>query len=345
MAKYLVTGASGFLARILTRQLADAGHELVLVDLLDIADLPEGAKFLKVDLADRASVQLVSKLGTFDAIFHLASQIDFGVRSQQELMTNNVESTKSVAKIARQSGCTNVVFTSSNSIYLGYPGSRPITESDAPLPTDAYGRSKVACELVLREYEDDFNSLVFRCPNILDSGRVGMLSIFFDFVLESRKCWLIGDGNVRYQCVFAPDVVDAMMRSLSLGRSDTFNIGSDDVPSIREMYQAVIDHAGTHARVARLPRYPTVPVLRALKRVHLSPMGPYQFRMMTADFMFDCAHVKDSLGWRPTTNNSEMLIKAFDHYVANRDSLSELSDSANSSAVAQGILGIVRRLS
>ena len=146
-------------------------------------------------------MDVIVNAGPFDAIFHFASQIDFGVHDQSDLFSNNVAATQSVAEIARKSSCRKVVLTSSNAIFLGYPGDRPITDEDSPSPTDAYGRSKIRSEECLAEWASDFDSIVFRCPNILDAGRVGMLSIFFDFVLERRRCWLIGNGSTRYQCI------------------------------------------------------------------------------------------------------------------------------------------------
>ena len=344
MSRFLVTGSSGFLGTVLTRELDKLGHDLVLVDLLPIAEDDGRNRFLQLDLSRSETAEVVTARGPFDAIFHLASQIDFGVDDQSTLYENNVASTKTVIEIAKRSSCPRVVFTSSNAIFLGYPGDRPIANDDPPITTDEYGRSKVRSEELFAEHASEFNTTIFRCPNILDAGRVGMLSIFFDFVLEGRKCWLIGDGSTRYQCLFSLDLIDAMLKSLELGGSHTFNIGSDNVTSIREMYQAVIDQAGTSARVAGLPRFPVIPVLKLLNRLGVSPIGPYQFRMLTADFVFDCSELKSELDWRPTLNNSEMLCRAFDFYNSHRLSL-DGSQSANSGRATQGIIGIVRRLS
>jgi nucleoside-diphosphate-sugar epimerase len=340
----LITGSAGFLGSILTRELNKHGHELVLVDLLSSTDQNSRNQFLQLDLSRHEAVGVIAALGPFDAIFHLASQIDFGVRDQSDLFSINVAATQAVVEIARKSSCKKVVFTSSNAIFLGYAGDRPIMDEDPPFPTDAYGRSKVRSEECLAECALDFDTLVFRCPNILDAGRVGMLSIFFDFVLEGRKCWLIGNGSTRYQCLYSIDLVNAMLLSLSLKGSHTFTIGSDNVTSISEMYQSVIDRANCGSRVGHLPAFPAIPVLKLFNRLGLSPIGPYQFRMLTADFVFDCTKVKSLLNWKPTLNNSEMLCRAFDHYNMNRMDLAS-GTSANSGKASQGIIGVIRRLS
>ena len=344
MSRYLVTGASGFLGSVLVRELGARGAELVLVDKNILGNGFFAHQILEVDLSITESTQTVLEAGPFDAIFHLASEIDFNVKKQSDLFLNNVASTKVVSEIARLSGCKKLIFTSSNAIYLGSAGDRLIKEADTPTPVDEYGRSKVASEAILASYAEDFDSVIFRCPNILDAGRVGMLSIFFDFVIEGRRCWLIGEGSSRHQCLYSGDLVTAMLDSLSLSGSHTFNIGSSNVPAINEMYQAVIDRANTGAKIGNLPAFIAIPILKLLNRLHLSPIGPYQFRMLTEDFMYDCSRVESTLNWRPTLNNTEMLCKAFDFYRENRNELVR-NRSANSGRVSQGLIGLVRRLS
>lgn len=344
MSRYLITGAAGFLGSILTKELDRQGHQLVLVDSSSLDEVPGAHCFIQCDLADTDSAMAISVEGPFDAVFHLASQIDFHVERQSDLYDNNVRCTETVISLMLQTGCRKLVFTSSNAVFLGYSGERAIRQKDPPRPIDEYGRSKVASENLIARYTDDFDSYIFRCPNILDAGRVGMLSIFFDFVLEGRKCWLLGDGRSRHQCVYSGDLINAMLKAMQRDGSFTFNIGSDNVPTIVEMYDAVIEHAGTGARVGRLPRFPTLPMMKLLNRLKLSPIGPYQFRMMTADFYYDCAYIKNVLGWMPTLDNSEMLCKAFDFYREHKDEL-DSSKSANSGRAAQGIVALLRRFS
>lgn len=343
----LITGGSGYLGQLLIAGLVERGFECIAVDIRDGAPIGPGSTLLRGDAADTTVLERAAGDGKIDVVYHLASQIDFAVHSQTALYDNNVGTTRAVAEFAKRRKIPKVVFTSSNSVYLGNRLKRPVLENDAPEPVDEYGRSKVDSEKLLATYSSDFDSISIRCPNIMDSGRLGMLSVFFDFILEGRKCWVLGRGDVRHQCIYAQDLIDACVKAITLRRTDIFNIGSDNVPTIREMYQSVIDQAGTGARVASVPGAIAIPVLKAAHRLGLSPIGEYQFRMLTTDFTFDTAKIKHELQWAPTLNNSQMLLKAFEHYRAHRTEILANADlSANRSAITKlGLVGLVKVLS
>ena len=340
----LITGGSGYLGRLLVTGLVERGFDCVAVDIGEGAPVGPRSTLVRGNAVDIAVLERAAGDRKIDVVFHLASQIDFAVDSQTALYDNNVGTTRAVAEFAKTRQVPKVIFTSSNSVYLGNRLKRPILESDTPEPADEYGRSKAGSEKLLADYSSDFDSISFRCPNIMDAGRLGMLSVFFDFILEGRKCWVLGRGDVRHQCIYAQDLIDACVKAIALRRTDVFNIGSDNVPTIREMYQSVIDKAGTGARVASVPGAIAIPGLKAAHRLGLSPIGEYQFRMLTMDFTFDTAKIKRELCWAPTLNNSQMLLKAFEHYRAHRAEIRANSDlSANRSAITKlGLIGLVK---
>ncbi len=84
----------------------------------------------------------------------------------------------------------------------------------------------------------------------MDSGRLGLLSILFEFIDEGRKVWTVGGGANRYQFIYAQDLADACLKAATHPRSDLFNIGSDNVKTMAETYRYVIEQANTGARVA-----------------------------------------------------------------------------------------------
>ena len=343
----LVTGGSGFLGQLLIEGLVERGFDCVAVDVREGAPVGPCSTLVLGNAADAAVLERAAGNEKIDVVFHLASQIDFAADSPTALYDNNVGTTRAVAEFAKARKVPKVVFTSSFGVYLGTRLKRPVVETDVPEPIDEYGRSKVDSEQILATYSSDFDSVSIRSPLVMDAGRLGMLSVFFDFILEGRKCWVLGRGDVRYQCIYAQDLIDACVKAIGLRRTDVFNIGSDNVPTIREMYQNVIDKAGTGARVASVPGRIALPALKAAYRLGLSPMGVYQFRGLTMDFMFDTAKIKRELCWAPTLDNSQMLLKSFEHYQAYRAEILANPDlSANRSAITKlGLIGLVKMLS
>ena len=228
----LITGGSGYLGRLLIAGLVERGFDCIAVDIREGAPVGPGSTLVRGNAADAAMLlERAAGNGKIDVTFHLASQIDFAVDSQTALYDNNVGTTRAVAEFAKAWEVPRSCSTSSNSVYLGNRLKRPILENDAPEPTDrirqVQGREREASRRLFLGLR--FPSI--RCPNIMDAGRLGMLSVFFDFILEGRKCWVLGRGDVRHQCIYAQDLIDACVKAISLRRTDVFNIGSDDVPS------------------------------------------------------------------------------------------------------------------
>ena len=78
----------------------------------------------------------------------------------------------------------------------------------------------------------------------------------------------------------------------------------------------------------------------------LSPLGPYQYRMIAEPFAFDTARIKRTLGWKPTLTNSEMLFEAFDHYRRHRHEVSDpLLASAHRQRARMGVIRLLKQLS
>lgn len=166
---------------------------------------------------------------------------------------------------------------------MGQELEAPIVEDDLPNPIEIYGRSKLAAEQIIHEYSD-LTSVIIRCPTIIDFGRLGLLSILFEFINEGRRVWTVGGGRNRHQFIYAKDLAHACMLALEHEESDTFNIGSDDVRSLAEVYGYVIRNAKSKSSVATLPRMPAIAVMKLVYTLGLSPLGPYQYQMIAEDF-------------------------------------------------------------
>jgi len=223
---------------------------------------------------------------------------------------------------------------------------RPVREDDPPAPAELYGESKLAGERLLRTFEPSLDVVIIRCPTIIDGGRLGLLAILFEFIRENKTVWVVGSGANRYQFIYAGDLTQACVQSLDFAGSGTFHVGSDNVPSLRGCYEAVIAEAGSRSRVRSLPKAPTLAAMRLAHVLKISPLGPYHYRMIAEDFTFDTTRIREAMGWRPTVTNSEMLAVAYRYYAQNHDEIAARENvSAHSKAAKMGIVRLLKWIS
>lgn len=351
MTTVLVTGGSGFFGGVLKRRLLRAGHRVVNIDLVADTETHANLRSVQGDIRDEALMDLLCREEGFAGVMHCAAMLAHEKIAESELWGSNVDGTRVVAEMAKRHGVRTLVFTSTNCLWAENFG-REVREEDVPAPVELYGRSKLAAEEVLAEYRDALNVVVIRCPTIIDSGRLGLLAILFEFIEEGKRVWVVGDGGNRYQFIYAEDLATACELAMGYGKSDVFNIGSDDVVSLRAVYEAVIRAAGTKARVAELPEGPTIAAMKLAHRLGVSPLGPYHYRMIAEDFVFDTSRIKERLGWRPTVTNEEMMVKAYGYYAERKREIQALRKgaggvevSAHSRPAAMGVIRLLKWIS
>lgn len=345
MKTILITGGAGFFGDLLKRELLEQGYRCVSIDVeKDDYEHPNLVSY-KGDILDTELLDTIGKTYKFSAIFHVAAMLAHAVKDKEYLWESNVTGTRNIAEMAKKYGIKKVIFTSSNCLW-GEGINHAIAEDEPPTPVEIYGRSKVEGEKILQEYRKDFSVIIFRCPTIIDAGRLGLLAILFEFIDEGRKVWVVGGGRNRYQFIYAPDLIDACIKSLSYNKSNVFNIGADDVPTFREAYEYVINKAHTKARVANFPRSIAIPLMKAAHMLKLSPLGPYQYKMIAENFVFDTSRIKKELHWAPKLKNEDMLYKAYQYYHQHRTDIENRTDgAAHKQAAKMGVIRILKWLS
>ena len=335
----------GFFGSILADHLVDAGHDVVSIDRLADEDGNRRFKNIQLDITDGAGLtKAVHQYGHVDAIFHVAALLAHEKSTLNMLWAANVDGTRNVMLTARELGVQKVVFTSTNCVFsTGF--AKPVGETTPTQPVEIYGKSKLEAERIISEF-DGVNSVILRCPTIIAAGRLGLLTILFDFVREGRRLYLVGDGSNRYTFVAAQDLANACLQSAESTHNGIYHVGSDNVPTMYELYRDLMLYAGKKVHLWCLPEGPTVLILKILNALSLSPLGPYHYRMLAANFVFDTTKIKNDMGWTPTRTNTELLCDAYKFYV---DHLQEITNgsglSAHKSKAKAGILNLLRIMS
>lgn len=308
MPHVLLTGGVGFFGGILKRHLLRQHYEVTSIDRVPDPSWHPRLTKITGDLRDPWLMNEVLERARFDAVFHCAAMLAHGMSiDEQDLWASNVGATRMLAEACRDYGVPRLIFTSTNCLWASNPG-HPISESEPPAPAEIYGRSKLAAEEILARYSRYMDVVVLRCPTIIDRGRLGLLAILFEFIHDGKTVWVVGHGRNRYQFIYAVDLVRACIAAMRPGESEIFHVGSANVRPLRDVYQAVIDAAGSSSKVRSLPLGPAVAAMRLAHWLHVSPLGPNHYRMIAEDFIFDTSKIQERLGWQPTLTNEEMLV-------------------------------------
>ncbi|MGH9597683.1 MAG: NAD-dependent epimerase/dehydratase family protein, partial [Edaphobacter sp.] len=213
MAHVLITGGSGFFGGILKRRLLVEGYSCTNIDLVADPDINPNLTSIQGDIRDTALLERAFATRNFTAVLHCAAQLAHDAIDDNLLWTSNVDGTRNLAEASKQSGVKKFIFISSNCLWASDLG-HDVAEDEPPNPIELYGRSKLAGEQVLSEYANDLDVVTIRCPTIIDSGRLGLLAILFEFIQEGKKIWVVGDGSNSYQFVYAQDLATACILAM-----------------------------------------------------------------------------------------------------------------------------------
>ena len=325
MRTVLVTGGSGFFGQIMSRYLAARDYLVINIDLVNSEFQDEHMISYKGDIRDIDLLEKVFSSHQIDAVIHLAAMLAHERKMIKELWSSNVDGTRNIMDMCVKYNIDKIVFTSSNCLW-GRNFDYPVTEEEEPAPVEIYGRSKLEGEKILSSQPDKVKSVIIRCPTIMDEGRLGLLAILFEFVDDNKKLWLVGNGENRYQFIYAKDLAKACELSLDYNQGTVFNIGSDDVKSFNYTYQYVVDHSESTSRLAHFPPRFAKFMMKACYFLGISPLGVYQYNMISSTFVFDTSKIKRELGWKPTMMNEDMLLRSYEYYHKNREEIHNRKD-------------------
>ena len=173
MTKILVTGGSGFLGKAIVAELADPHSPLEadLIRVLDINDYTGAEKdrieFYKGDIRDISKAD--EACTGIDIVIHAAAIVDWGTKSEDEILSVNVEGTRNIIRACRTANVKYLVFTSSLDAIFG---GKPLVNIDETIPypekhPTSYCTSKYLAEkLVLEENDDMLRTCIIRPSDI-----------------------------------------------------------------------------------------------------------------------------------------------------------------------------------
>jgi UDP-glucose 4-epimerase len=280
--RLLVTGGAGYIGSIVAQRLLDAGHEVVVLDNLTRghrAAVPEGARFVEVDLLDPPALAEVVA-GGFDGALHFAalSLVGESVARPELYYRNNVVGTLNLLDALR-ARVERLVFSSTAATY-GEPEVVPIEETAPTRPVNPYGASKLAVDQMiddecrahglgavsLRYFNvagasgclgEDHYPETHLIPNVLRAAQ-GLQAEVQVFGTD----YPTPDGTAVRDYIHIEDLATAHLLALDgarPGEHRIFNLGNGNGFSVREVIDAAREVTGLDIRVREAPRRPGDP--------------------------------------------------------------------------------------
>ena len=160
--KLLLTGGTGFIGSHTAVALAQAGHEVVLLDnfcnskpsVLERLHRITGQAmpFIECDVRDSASLSKALQDHSVEAVVHFAGLKAVGesVAKPVDYFANNVQGTVSLLQAMQAAHVHQLVFSSSATVY-GEPKYLPLDERHPTSATNPYGRTKLHIEEILQD--------------------------------------------------------------------------------------------------------------------------------------------------------------------------------------------------
>jgi nucleoside-diphosphate-sugar epimerase len=219
MSRIHVTGANGFIGRVVTARLREDGHEVTGSDLKD------GPDVLPLDLRDRVAVVALMRELAPDVVVHggAISGAMLATGDPALMFDVNVSGTLNIAEAMRQSGLERLVFLSSNAVYADVATRDPVDEAAPVGASDPYGASKLAAESILRAYAmtSGIATIALRISSVFGPRRATsyLISQTLEAALARRPIEITDARSNMRQLVHVSDAARAICLAVAAVRS------------------------------------------------------------------------------------------------------------------------------
>ena len=150
---YLITGGLGLIGKILTDELINRGHKIVVVDNKNLKTKKLKFRYYKIDITKKSdTLKNCIKKNKINSVIHLAGFLGVKTTEQSptEVVKVNFIGTKNVLESCRNSKVKEFIFSSSSEVYGDQIGK--FNENLIPKPKSFYGFSKFQAELIVKDY-------------------------------------------------------------------------------------------------------------------------------------------------------------------------------------------------
>lgn len=315
----LVVGGAGYIGSHMVKQIARAGHSMVVLDNLTTGyrELACYGELVVGDLADTVLLEKLFAEHRFDGVMHFAASSLVGESMQDpgKYYRNNVANTLNLLEVMVRHEVKHFIFSSTAAIF-GEPEYVPIDEAHPQRPINPYGASKLMVERLLQDFHaaHGLNSVCLRYFNACGADPEGELGECHDpethlipLILQAAsgrresvtvfgRKHATADGTCIRDYIHIEDLcsahalaLDALIEGEKQGAL-TYNLGNGQGYSVQQVIEAVERVVVEDGR--------TLTVEEGERR----PGDP-------AQLVADATLVSRELGWQPVYGDLETIIR------------------------------------
>ena len=309
----VVTGAVGFIAHNLCKELTKQGYDVYGVDNLSggYSQFEKTKQHVKdlfiIDFTDERQVEkFFRSIPQIDTVFHVGAlpRVQFSIQHPITTHRSNTTGTIVLLEQSIKNNVRRLVFSSSSSVY-GNQDTLPLKENMIPNPMSPYALHKLTGEYYCKLYYDihGLETISLRYFNVYggnqspDSDYAAAIPKFTRQIRHGEKPTVYGDGEQSRDFSFVDDVVDINIKASQTTNEDAlgevFNVGYGEQTTVNELITLILDYYRSN-----------------LEPVYLDPV--IEARHTRADI----SKARRLLGWEPQndiTSGLAVTLQEFDH--------------------------------
>ena len=308
--KILLIGGTGTISSAITRQLAESGHELWVLNRGNRKnEVPVGVRQVICDINDEAEVLRQTGDQVFDAVCEFIGFLPSQVERDIRLFCGRTR---------------QYVYISSASAYNKPAASHVITEGTALAnPYWEYSRNKTACEeLLMKTYREEGFPVTIVRPSHTYCERSVPVSVHgpkgswqvLKRMLEGKPVLIQGDGSSLWTLTWNEDFARGFIGLLGNPKAigEAFQIMSDEQLTWNQIYQSVANVLG----VTFKPYYASSDFLAAVSPKEYDFTGNL-LGDKSVTVVFDCTKLKRAVpGFCATTRFDEGVRRCVDYLMS-----------------------------
>ena len=292
--KILVTGAAGFIGSKLMYMLGRRGDSVVGIDNLNdyydvrlkygrleecgihapyahetSATLPS-VRFIKMDIADKVSLDILFANEKFDKVVNLAAQagVRYSITNPYVYLQSNLTGFLNILEACRNYGVKHLVYASSSSVY-GLNAKVPYSEADkVDNPVSLYAATKKSNELMAHAYCKLYGISMtgLRFFTVYGPwGRPDMAPMLFaSAISKGERIKVFNGGDMIRDFTFIDDIVEGTIGAVDQEpapdgnglRYRVYNIGCSHPVKLMDFIHEIEEALGVKADMEMLPMQP-----------------------------------------------------------------------------------------